>query len=552
MLTRIKIQNIALLDEAELTFDKGLSVLTGETGAGKSVIVTALSLALGARAEREYIRHGAASVTVEACFDASGFPPAYRAAFAEWIVDGSFTVSRSISVNGSGKVKINGRSASLTQLKSLTAPMAEILSQHAGQMLMNEDNHLGFLDSFASLEPSRHAVEALYARWRKVADELAKIIRKKEQLHAERELLLFQKQEIERTEIRVGEEEELAAELKILNSSRNLMSSAALINGYLGDEETSAINLLAAARKEIEKMAAIDNTLCNRSEDLAELEFRVEELRSFIEQYGNSIPDDPNRIEEINLRLDEIYKLKKKYGGSEEAILSTLTLIDQKLQDRPDIQTLIDDLASESQKLFKEYTEKALQLSKKRQAAGRKLKKLVTSELAELAIDNGGFEFEFIYEDDPEGVIINSRAVKPLPHGLETGRILFSANPGEPLKSLVKTASGGEMSRVFLALKSAEMLSGRRQHSLMVFDEVDAGIGGRTATEVGKKLKKLAGKGQLLVVTHLHQIARLADHHYLADKAVTGKNRTTISVRQLTAKDIKIELERMVALPEPA
>jgi DNA repair protein RecN (Recombination protein N) len=177
---------------------------------------------------------------------------------------------------------------------------------------------------------------------------------------------------------------------------------------------------------------------------------------------------------------------------------------------------------------------------------------VVIEELNELAIDHCNFEFEFLYDDDPDGILVDGRAVKPYPHGLEKGRFLFSANPGEPLRSLVKTASGGEISRVLLALKSAEKHQHPLSRSLLVFDEVDAGIGGRTAMEVGKKLKRLAEDCQVLVVTHLHQIARLADHHYVAEKTIDRRNRTTISVRKLDKTEIPPELARMVALPSEA
>ncbi len=202
--------------------------------------------------------------------------------------------------------------------------------------------------------------------------------------------------------------------------------------------------------------------------------------------------------------------------------------------------------------MFDEYSEAALILSKKRKSAAAKIEKLVTKELAELAIENGGFKFDFVYEDDANGVVINGRAVRPFAYGLERGRILFSANPGEPLKSLVKTASGGEISRVLLAMKSAEVKSGTVGHSLLVFDEVDAGIGGRTAVEVATKLKKLSTEGQLIVVTHLHQIARVADHHFVAEKQADRMKRTVISVRRLSSDSIQPELDRMIALPEEA
>ncbi|MEA1981578.1 MAG: DNA repair protein RecN, partial [candidate division Zixibacteria bacterium] len=264
--------------------------------------------------------------------------------------------------------------------------------------------------------------------------------------------------------------------------------------------------------------------------------------------YGSSIVDNPERMEEINLRLDEIYSLKKKYGGSEEAILKSHDIISDKLTNHPETQGLIDDLTEQRQLRFDEYSKEALKLSKLRRKNAQILQKFIIKELKNLAIENGGFEFEFIYEDDPQGVIINERAVKPLSHGLENGKILFSANPGEPLKSLVKTASGGEISRVLLAIKSAESKQSNLKKPLLVFDEVDAGIGGQTAMEVGKKLKQLSDNCQLIVITHLHQIARMADHHFVAEKT-DNKKKAIIRLKKLNKPEISKELDRMIALP---
>jgi len=554
MLKRIRIDNIALLDTVELEFAPGLSVLTGETGAGKSVIVTALSLVLGGRADREYIRFRADSAAVEASFNISRMSADYKKDFAPLIENNELAIYRRITRDGKSKIKINGRSATLAQLKAVMAPMAEILGQHANQSLMNEDNHLDFLDDFAGIYDLKGTVSAAFYEWKNASERLAKIRKKREQILKERELLLFQHAEIDKAQVRVGEEEEIIAEKKVLDSARTLMASADLIGNILDGEENSVLSLVNLAQRELEKMAQTDHKLDKKSEEFADLTYRLQDLRGAVEAYGASIQDDPARIEEINLRLDEIYGLKKKYGGSEQAILDSLAAINGKLADSPeDIDGYIDQLSSECRALFDEYAKQALALSDTRQKAATYLQKLVVKELAELAIDNVGFEFEFVYEDDPAGVVINGRAVRPTANGLESGRILFSANPGEPLKSLVRTASGGEISRVLLALKAAQNKNAKLQHSLLIFDEVDAGIGGKTAVEVGKKLKKLSRESQMLVITHLHQIARQADHHFVAQKtsanAGSKGNRTTITVRQLDAVGIEHELKRMVALP---
>jgi DNA repair protein RecN (Recombination protein N) len=549
MLRQLKIQNFALVDDLKLIFERGLSVLTGETGAGKSVIVTALGLVLGDRADREFIRHGCSRATVEAEFTIEGMSKQYRKDFADYLTDQQLTISREISRNGSSKVKINGAAATLSRLKELTDPLAEILGQHSNRLLLDEDNHLLFLDSFASSVDLRDEVGQLFAKWEQSAAELRRTRRRRDELERERELLLFQQREISEADIRVGEEDELNNERRILDSSRTLIESASMIESLLGGEEAGVIDSLRVARKEIDRMAAIDPGLAEQAKQLEDVDFQVEELRSFIEQYGGAVPDDPHRLEEINLRLDEIYQLKQKYGGSEAAIINSHEEIDAKLADRPDTSALISRLEAHETADRTAYTTQALQLSEIRRKAAKYLQKLVVKEMAELAIDHGQFDSEFVYDEIEDGVEIRGQIVKPHAYGLESCRFLFSANPGEPLKSLVKTASGGEISRLLLALKAAEQKSRRLSPALMVFDEVDAGIGGRTAIDVGQKIKKISESSQVIVITHLHQIARMAESHYLAVKTGVASKRVTIKVTRLEGPAIKAELDRMIALP---
>ena len=550
MLKKLTIENIALVEKETLEFEPGLTVLTGETGAGKSVIVTALALILGERADREYIRHGADSAVIEAVFDTAKLPTRYKKDFSDYLTDNHLlTIRRDISKDGSSKVRIQNDLSTVTRLKELTSPIAEVIGQHANQMLMNEDNHLLFLDYFGSLDKSRENVAKIFKDWETAATDLRRIVKRKEQLIKERELLIFQRDEIEKAELRVGEEEELTLERKKLDAALDLMNAANTIEQILDGEEQSVIAGLRLARKELESMAAIDQTLEKTSKELAEIDFQIEDIRRAVEKYGASVQHDPARLEEINLRLDEIYKLKKKYGGSEEAVLLSLRDIQVQLKEKPNVDTLIVQLEKENTRLKKEYLNEALALSEARHKTADYLAKLVKKELTELAIDSGGFQFAFVYQNDPDGLPYKNKTVKPNAFGLETGRFMFSANPGEPLKSLVKTASGGEISRVLLALKAAEKKNKKLLHPLLVFDEVDAGIGGQTANEVAAKLKKISTDTQLIVITHLHQIARLADNHFVAEKK-TRKSRSVITVRALGQVDIKRELARMLALPE--
>jgi len=550
MLLRLNISSFALIDDVALTFDKGMSVLTGETGAGKSVIVTALGLAIGDRAEREHIRHGSNQATIEATFSVGRMNSQYKAAFADYLEDGTFTVSREILRDGSSKVRINGSSATLARLKELTSPLAEILGQHSSRLLLDEENHLAFLDSFAGVGTLCSEVSRLFEQWDAVRGELRKTRNQREELERERELLLFQNKEISDACVRVGEEDELIRERRILDSSRALFESAAIIESVLSGDDKNVIDLLRLMRKEIEKMAAIDASLLPQVKQIEEVDYQLEDLRGSIEKYGASVPDDPQRLEEINARLDELYNLKRKYGGSEDSVLQALSDIDRKLGDRPDVTALIAQLETQEKTCREQYAFKALQLSEIRRKAAKYLQKLVVKEMNELAIDQGQFDSEFLYEDQADGIEIRGQMVKPHPHGLENCRFLFSANPGEPLKSLVKTASGGEISRLLLAIKAAETKNNELSHSLLVFDEVDAGIGGQTAVAVGAKIRKLARNCQVIVITHLHQIARQADHHYVAEKTDTQGKRVTINVVKLDGPAVAAELDRMVALPE--
>ncbi len=550
MLLRLKIHNFALVEDLELDLDKGMSVLTGETGAGKSVIITALGLVLGDRSDREHIRHGADRATVEATFSAERMSRQFKSEFADYLQDGCFTVTRDIARDGSSKAKINGAVATVARLRELASPLAEILGQHSNRLLLDEDNHLLFLDSFAGVSELRGELGELYAAWEKIRTELRKTRNRRDDLERERELLLFQKNEIDTAEIRVGEEDELNQERRILDSSRALIESSGIIETVLGGEQQSAVEAVRLARKELDKMAAVDESLDTKARQLEEIDYLLEDVRGFVEKYGSSVPDDPARLEEINQRLDEIYQLKQKYGGSEKAILETRDKIEQKLKDRPDTSALIAKLEAEEKRERESYSVKALHLSEVRRKAAKYLQKLVVKEMADLAIDNGQFDSEFIYEDRDDGIEVRGQTVRPHAYGLESCRFLFSANPGEPLKSLVKTASGGEISRLLLALKAAEKKNNELTHSLLVFDEVDTGIGGQTAIEVGKKISSLAKASQVIVITHLHQIARLADHHLLAEKTGGRGKRVTIKVTLLDGVTLKAELDRMVALPE--
>jgi len=535
MLKKLTIRNVALADHVDLEFDSGLTVLTGETGAGKSVLVNSLALALGARADRDSVRHGESEASVYAAFDGS---------------NQTLELQRTVGTSSGSRIVVNGEKATASSLRAVTSPLAEIMGQHANQQLLDESNHLLFVDRFGKLDSQREKVEGLFESWQTVQAEWLRLQRRREQLLAEQELLRFQHDEIEKAQVRIGEENELERERKLLDSARELMAASSAIVAALDGEDQSILSAIANIQKELDAMVGRDDTIQAHSDDLSDITYRLQDLRQAIESYGGSVKDDPARLEEINLRLDELYRLKKKYGGSEETVLQTLKDVEILLDNRPDVDAAIDQLGRQTDTARQAYAKAALALSKKRTTVARKIKKLVEQELRELAIDKAEFTAAMIREEDDDGIECNGDLVKALPVGLETARFLFSANPGEPAKPMVKVASGGEISRVLLAIKSAEFQKAGGGRPLLVFDEVDAGIGGQTAIDLANKLKQLSEKSQVLVVTHLHQIARLADHHFAISKATDSDGRNTIQVKRLTKGERKAEIDRMIALPD--
>jgi DNA repair protein RecN (Recombination protein N) len=560
MLRRLYIENFALVDKLEINLNEGMSVLTGETGAGKSVIVGAISRLLGEKADKDDIRSGAKTAVIEGDFEI-GDIPGLKDRLNEIEIEydaGVITLRKEIDRKRSARSFINSRLLALAQMRDITRYLAELFGQHSHQLLLDQKNHLSFLDHFAGLTNTVDGLRQLFQEWDKTKKELARLETRKQIEKNERELLLFQKEEITKAKIRAGEEEELLAEKKILDSSHLLGEKSTAILDLLDGDETSALSVLSVCRKEFAQMANLDKSLEKNAELLGQSIVNLEELRTEIEAYLSSIPDDPERLEQINLRLDEIYRLKKKYGGSEDAVLSTLEKINDQLAIKIDIDDRIKMLKDDEVRLLTEYTKLASEVSKARKQASERLARVVERELKQLGIDPARFQFEFIYEYDRDGVEIEGKRVKPGPEGLETGRFLISANPGEPLKPLAKTASGGEISRIMLALKAADRsrpgktttTSGGKP--LLVFDEIDSGIGGRTANAVAGRLADLADEFQLLVITHLHQIASVSHHHFAVAKVDSdaGGKRKVISVKRLESAERKKEIQRMLSLPE--
>ena len=544
MLKELNIKNFAIIDQLRVEFTPGLCVFTGETGAGKSIVVDALNLALGERASAELIRTGCQEAVVEAAFELDGRGGGeISALLAEAGIDAQdgedLIVRRVLSAAGKNKVYINGSLANLATLSALGAHLADIHGQHEHQSLLSLERQREMLDSFGELGGLVDEVAEAYRRLQDFRRELSGL-ESGERDRAQREdMLRFQKNEIEAAMLKPGEDAELVNEQGLLANSEKLAGLAAAADEALYSSDASVLSGLSKAVASLKDIAAIDSRMSQALELCETGRAQIEEAAREVSAYADRVEFDPDRLEHIGDRLDFIRKLKKKYGDSIEEILEfgekASAELERMEQSTGELERLRKDIASIKSGL----TAKAQALTKKRGAAAGVLTKKIEAELAQLGMKKTAFLVKVTQEpgDDTE----DGRRLGP--HGADRVEFLISPNPGEEPKALARIASGGELSRIMLALKT--ILVEGDSIPTVVFDEVDAGIGGAVAEEVGKKLKRVAAKRQVFCITHLPQIACMADSHYGVSKSVV-KDRTSTGVRRLAEKERVDELARML------
>ena len=544
MLKELNIKNIAIIDQLRVEFAPGLNVFTGETGAGKSIVVDALNLALGERASAELIRTGCQEAVVEAAFELNGRSSAEMTALlAEQGIEmdpgEDLIVRRVLSASGKNKVYINGSLANLTTLAAVGANLADIHGQHEHQSLLSLEHQMEMLDSFGGHGALLDEVIAAYRQLIDIRKDLA-ALQEGERDRAQREdMLRYQKNEIEAAQLRPGEDEELANAQKVLANTEKLAALSAMVDEMLYSSDDSALANLKKAINGLKDLAGIDSSLAGALELCESGRAQIEEAAREITSYHTRVESDPQRLEQMGDRLDLIQKLKKKYGNTIEEIIDFGTQASAALERMEQSTEEIENLKSGIQEIKFGLTDKANQLTKKRRAAARELEKKVETELSHLGMKKTTFTVKITQE--PGGDTFDG--LKLGPRGADRVEFLISPNPGEEPKPLAKIASGGELSRIMLALKTI-LVEGDSIPTL-VFDEVDAGIGGAVAEEVGKKLKRVAVKRQVFCITHLPQIASMAGSHYGVTKSVK-KDRTSTEVRLLDKQERVDEIARML------
>ncbi|MEA3403331.1 MAG: DNA repair protein RecN [Armatimonadota bacterium] len=554
MLRELRIENFALIDELEMTLGSGLIALTGETGAGKSIIVDALNAALGERVTSEAIRGGAERARVEALFDLADAPAARAAAEQEEIAaeDGSVTLSRTIA-SGRSYYRLNGASSSMTALRGIGEHLADIHGQHEHQSLIHERNHRQFLDAFGGTEHLA-LLEDFHEAWR----ELREARRRREQLatdertRAQRlDLLRFQVKEIDEARLEPGEDDELAVERERLMHYEKLRDGIVAAYGALEGEGTAgALQQLRLAQDTAEELAEIDPELAGPASALVDAVDRAEDSARAMRVYLETMQEDPERIEQVEARLNLIAGLKRKYGDSAAEILRYRDEAQAEIEALEGAEESAEELERRIAKLEQEAGRRAERLSQSRRELASRLAERMEEELRPLGMERARFGVMVEADADEQGLPdADGRPWAADAGGIDRVRFMLSANPGEELRPLSKVASGGELSRVMLTFKAINAAGS--EVPTIVFDEIDTNIGGRTALAVAEKLVAVSEHAQVLCVTHLPQIACHADRQIQVTKRIEG-DRTIVEVEELTGDARVAEIARMMGETDTA
>ncbi|MDF2440918.1 MAG: repair protein RecN [Abditibacteriota bacterium] len=556
MLLELRIANLAIIDETEISCGPGLNILTGETGAGKSIVIDALGLLIGERAASEQV--GTASsgkAIIEGFFDVSAAPLAQKYLQEQEIEldDKQLLIAREVSSDGRSRVRLNGRLATAATLRELGSHLLDLHGQHEHQLLLRPESHLGFLDAFGSgaHNQKQELTRTKYFEWREVQKRLNDLTRNEQQRAQRLDMLQFQAEEIDTIAPQAGEDSELLDERSRLMNAEKLRSAASLCRDALqGNEEPGALELLRQALKAGREIEGYDSSVSEWIEELQSAIYGIEDAASEAASYADKLDADPMRLEEIEVRLHRLTRLKRKYGDSIDTVLAHRAKIAGELAGLSISEDELHGLSEEVTRRQGVWKSAAEALSQSRHELAQRFSEAVVSHLRTLAMERARFEVHF--ERDENGSA----------NGFDRVEFLLSANPGQPPRPLSRIASGGEISRVMLALRS--VLSGTHRSTskstdvetanvneaaggvpVIIFDEIDVGIGGVTAEAVGEKMQELARHFQVFCVTHLPQIARRADRHYRVRKEADA-HATRVEVQLLSGDERVRELARMM------
>lgn len=542
MLKLLNISNIAVISKLLIEFESGLHLLTGETGSGKSIIIDSLNLLLGARASQELIRTGQESARVEGLFtvakDSSVVGLLQNAGIT--VEDGEIVVRREISISGKSKIFINNSPATLALLRSTAGQLVDIHGQHDNQNLLDPAYHLDLIDWFGESAALRAEVRALYQEVTAAHQKLQSLQMDEQQRLKRLDMLTFQINEIERAKLTESLYKDLTAERHLLLNGERVYTLASESYELLYNADSSALAALKKVLRNVQDLAQIDVAFQPYLAPLESLDYQLEDLAYFLRSYSEQLDFSENRLNRVEERLAEIDKLCKKYGPTVNEVLDYLTRIRAELNELSQRKEHEAAFTAQLQECLSQYQAKALALSERRHRAAHSLESAMKDELRQLAMKSTTFKVRVqrLPTSEPEALL-----ERISPKGLDTVEFLVATNKGEALKPLVKVASGGELSRIILALKT--LIAGDSPDKTLIFDEVDSGIGGREAEVVGRKLKQVARHNQVFCITHLPQVASFADEHYYVYKRVLDR-RTETFIERLQGPRRIGEIARML------
>jgi len=537
VLLELVVENYAVVERVRVRFHAGLNLLTGETGSGKSIVVDALGLLFGGRASADMVRSDQDRARVSGIFEAPR-QPQFRALLDGAGVEseeGELIIEREVLAGGKSRAFLGSRPVTAGLLRELAPYLGDIHGQHEQQQLFSPESQLDLLDEFADAAESRGVVADLFRQWRATQSELADLEKSEQEKLRLADLWNFQKKEIEAAALTAGEDAALESERSVLKNVARLQESANAAYGALYDSPDSASALVRGALKRLEDLCRIDASLAPALETLKTAAIGVDDVAFTLRDYLDQLEADPERLEKIESRLDLIDRLKRKYGSNLDEVLAFLENVRAQINAVESAGERKAKLERELAGLNKAYAEAAEALSAHRKSAAAKLARKVEGELGSLAFENAVFQIQ----------------VQPAAwseHGADRVEFLISANAGEEPRPLDRVASGGELSRIALALKTSAGQPARAKavQRTLVFDEIDSGIGGSVAESVGRRLKKLSGSSQVLCVTHLAQVAGFADHHYFVEKREV-KGRTVAEIEELSGDARTREIGRMLS-----
>ncbi len=535
MLSLLHIENIAVISQADITFDQGFNVLTGETGAGKSIVIDSIGAIMGERTSRDLIRTGAKTARVSALFRDLPPLPWFQEQGTGPDENGELLIERSIQADGKNACRVNGRPLLVTQLRELGQQLVNVHGQHDGQQLLDEECHLGYLDSFAGTGESLSAFAAAYAQVRDLRREQEQLQMDEGEKARRMDTLTYQIEELEGAQLRQGEDEELSQRREVLHNAERLTDAVdgawqALTGGEDGE---GAVSLLMEAENRLAQGGRYSGELQALSEKAGQLRCDADDLAELVRDLRGTLDFYPGELDEIEERLDRLYRLKKKYGGTVAEMLAYLDRCREELDAIQFSEERAARLEKEVGKALAQAVKLGEQLSARRRRGAEELAKRIQSELKQLDMPKVRFQVEFAPKDAPDGMDAT---------GMDTVRFLMSANLGEALKPINKIASGGELSRIMLALKN--VLAETEQVATLIFDEVDTGVSGRAAVKVAQKLFQVSQGRQVLCVTHLPQIAAMGDVHFSVEKG-EADGRTFTRVERLDRPQRREELARL-------